>query len=188
MPERNRVRPDPKLRAPLLRDRLRHPRHAGFRHAVVDLARVAVRAARARDLHDAARRAVLDAEVGRGGAHEAEGRRRVHVDDRGPLLVSHLVDYPVPGVAGVVDDDVDLAVAVLRCGFDQLVHVGGVGHVARDGDGGTRVCIIDFLGGLVGLCGIDVADDDFGAFVGEEAGCFGAWGGEVLVGKVEGLG
>src|SRR3546814_9001876 len=31
------------------------------------------------------------------------------VDDRLPLLVAHLLDHVVPGVAGVVDDDVEAA-------------------------------------------------------------------------------
>ena len=45
---------------------------------------------------------------------EAEGDDRVDVEHRLELLVAHLVDHAVPGVAGVVDDDVDLAEGLVR--------------------------------------------------------------------------
>ena len=203
VPKRDGVGADAELRAPLLRNRLGHPRHARLRNTVVDLPRVAVRAGGTGDLDDAARLAVFDAEVGRGFAHEAEGRRVVHVDHGAELLVARLVDHAVPRVAGVVDDDVDLAVAEVGGRFDELGEVGRVGHVAGDGDGAVRVRLVDGFGDLIalfcpvergdvslgfGLCvvwagrwngrggegdgrtSVDVADDDFGAFVGEEAG------------------
>jgi hypothetical protein len=61
----------------------------------------------------------------------------MEVDNGMPLLVRHLVDDAVPRVPGVVDDDVDLAVAEL-CGFgNERFDVGVVEHVAGDGDGGA---------------------------------------------------
>jgi 16S rRNA C967 or C1407 C5-methylase (RsmB/RsmF family) len=43
---------------------------------------------------------------------DAERCGQVHVDDRVPLLVAHLLDHAVPGVAGVVDQDVAAAEGV----------------------------------------------------------------------------
>ena len=53
-----------------------------------------------------------------------------------PLLVGHLVDHGVPGEASVVYDDVDFAVAKFGSFFEQVLVVGWVDHVARDGNGG----------------------------------------------------
>src|SRR5271156_6084539 len=59
--KRNHVRAHTELQALLLRDRLVYPADGRFCRAVVDLGRVPLCAACARDLHDAARLAVLDA-------------------------------------------------------------------------------------------------------------------------------
>ena len=45
-------------------------------------------------------------------AHDAEGRGQVDVQHGVPLLVRHLLDDVVPGIAGIVDDDVEPALAV----------------------------------------------------------------------------
>ena len=45
------------------------------------------------------------------------------------------MDHSIPREAGVVDDDVDLAVAEGGGFFHELRDVGGVEHVARDGEG-----------------------------------------------------
>jgi hypothetical protein len=84
------------------------------------------------------------------------------------------VDDAVPGVAGVVDDVVDLAAAELGGFLDQDVDVVGVGDVAGDGDGPVGAVLVDGVGDGLGAFAVDVANDDFAAFVGEEAGCFGA--------------
>ena len=117
------IGPHAKLGTPLLRNGLGEARDAGLGERVVDLAHVAVHARGGRDVDDAARLAVLDAEVGRRGAHEVEGRGAVQRDDGVPLLVGHLVDHAVPGVAGVVDNDVDLAVAEGGGLGDELLDV-----------------------------------------------------------------
>jgi hypothetical protein len=195
----NRVGADAELRTPLFRDRLGHARHARLGNRVINLARIAVRAGGARNLHNTSWLAVLDAEVGRGFAHEAEWRGVVYGEHRVELLVAHLVDHPVPRVAGVVDDDVDLAAAeVGRC-FDELREVRRVCHVAGHGDGAVRVCGVDGGGDVVAFfyrveanvsfgllsglgrrmgwvgerTGVDIADDDFGALISKEAGAFG---------------
>lgn len=45
--------------------------------------------------------------------------------------------HAVPGVAGVVNYDVDLAVSKLRCFLHELVDVFVVQHIARYGYGAT---------------------------------------------------
>jgi hypothetical protein len=57
----------------------------------------------------------------------------VDVHDGVPLLVAHLLDDIVPGVAGVVDDDVEPAELFRRDVHDALAEVLGR-HVAVAGD------------------------------------------------------
>jgi hypothetical protein len=45
------------------------------------------------------------------------------------------VNYAVPCVSGIVDNDVNLAISKLRCLLDQGLDVGIVEDVAADGDG-----------------------------------------------------
>lgn len=45
--------------------------------------------------------------------------------------------YSVPGEAGVVDNDVYLAIAEFGCLLHQLVDMFCIQHVARDGNGGA---------------------------------------------------
>ena len=71
------------------------------------------------------------------GPGDAEGDDRVDVEHRLELLVGHPVGDAVPGVAGVVDDDVDGAEGV-DPGGDQLVGGVGLGQVAGV-DGGLAV-------------------------------------------------
>ncbi|MNT51778.1 hypothetical protein D3C72_1887640 [compost metagenome] len=52
------------------------------------------------------------------------------VDDGVPLLVGHLLDDVVPGVAGVVDDDVD-ALEILDSRLDQALREIRGGHAAH---------------------------------------------------------
>jgi hypothetical protein len=123
----------------LFRNRLRHARHTRLRQRVVDLPRIAIHTRRARDVDNVPRLAVLDAEVRRRLAHNLERRRRVQVDNRVPLLVRHLVDDAVPCVAGIVDDDVDLAVAKVGRFLDERLDVGVVEHIAADCNGAAAV-------------------------------------------------
>jgi hypothetical protein len=51
-----------------------------------------------------------------------------------PLLVCHLVDHAVPGVARIVDYDVDLSAAKLGCFANERLDVSVVEYVAGDCD------------------------------------------------------
>lgn len=172
MSERHGVGSNPEAGTPLLRDRLAQTRDPRFRQAVVRLPRVTVRPARAAHVDDAPGFPVLDAEVRRSRPHQPEGRRVVHREDGVPLLVRHLVNDAVPRVPRVVDDVVDFPAAELGGFRDQHVEVFRVGDVPRDGDRAVRRGGVDFGGSFGGFGGVDVADDDLAAFVGEEAGCF----------------
>ena len=80
------------------------------------------------------------------------------VEHRLELLVGHPVDDAVPGVAGVVDDDVDRAEG-LDPGGDQLVGGVGLGQVAGV-DGGLAV---DLARCLLGDVGVEVVDQNLRA-------------------------
>jgi hypothetical protein len=69
--------------------------------------------------------------VRRGSTQDPEGHDRVDVEHRLELVVGHLVSHAVPGVAGVVDDDVDLAELVDGL-LDQLVGHALLGEVAAE--------------------------------------------------------
>lgn len=56
------------------------------------------------------------------------------------------MDYAIPGEAGVVDDDVDLAPAKLCSALDELGDVVAIQDVADHGEGSA--C----LGGVDGIC------------------------------------
>jgi len=68
-------------------------------------------------------------------ANELEGRGAVKGDDRVPLLVGRLVNDTVPCESGVVDNNMDLAIAKLCRLLYQLLNVLSAEHVTRDGDG-----------------------------------------------------
>ncbi|MNE25764.1 hypothetical protein D3C80_1191020 [compost metagenome] len=80
------------------------------------------------------------------------------VDDCVPLFVAHFLDDAVPGVTGVIDDDVDGAVAVHR-GLDESIGKVDGSHTANTGDGfttgGTNFCNYFFR-----WRGIQVVDHD----------------------------
>ena len=99
------------------------------------------------------------------GAQDAERRGQVHGQHGFPLLVAHLLQHVVPGVASVVDDDVDAAKGVER-GLDEALAKVGLGHAADAGHGLTTAG--DDVGhGLLGRGLVQVVDDDTGAFAGE---------------------
>lgn len=58
----------------------------------------------------------------------------MEIDDGIPLLVRRPMDHAVPREAGVVNDDVDLAIAELGGFLDELVYVGVDEDVAGDCD------------------------------------------------------
>lgn len=169
MTKRNGVGPDPKGRAPFFGNRLGQTDHAGLGGGIVGLSRVPMDARGTRDVDDGPGLAVLDAEIRGGRADQTEGRLGVQVHDGVPLLVAHLVDDAVVRVAGVIDDDVDLAAAEFGSPPDQLLGVGRVEHVTGHGEG-TAAAGGDGVGHGLGLGGVYVGDDHLGALVGEEPG------------------
>ena len=173
MSKGHRVGAHAKGRPPFFRHRLGQAGDARLGQRVVGLSRVAVHARRRGDVDDAAGLAVLDAEVRSGGADEVEGRGAVQTDNGVPLLVRRLVNDAVPRVAGIVDNDVDLAVAKLGGATDQRGNVVAVQHITSDGDGlATRRG--DSVGDGLALAGVNVGDNHLGAFFGEETGGLGA--------------
>jgi hypothetical protein len=52
-----------------------------------------------------------------------------------PLLVRHLVDNAIPGIASIVDNDVDFATSELSSLGDECLDVGIVEHVACNSQG-----------------------------------------------------
>ena len=105
------------------------------------------------------------ADEARCGAQDAKRRGQVHGEHGFPLLVAHLLQHVVPGVAGVVDDDVDAAKGVER-GFDKAVAKVGVGHAANAGHG-LATAGHDIGHGLLGRGLVKVVDDNTCAFAGE---------------------
>lgn len=86
---------------------------------------------------------------------------------------SCLVDDGVPGEAGVVDDDVDLAVAELGCLCDELPDA-----LVPEQVPGHSQCLAaagsDVGGHVVGLGGVDVGHDHLCALVGKQPRALGA--------------
>ncbi|TLD47114.1 MAG: hypothetical protein FAZ92_00606 [Accumulibacter sp.] len=78
------------------------------------------------------------------------------VEHRLPLLVAHLLDDVVPGVTGVVDDDVEAAELAERRLHEALGEIGG-GDAA---DAGDRLAAgrDDVADGLCRRCGVDIID------------------------------
>ena len=95
------------------------------------------------------------------GAQDAERRRQVNVEDGVPLLVAHLLDDAVPGVAGVVDHDMAVAEGVDR-GLDDAVAEVGLGDVAVAGHR-LAAHLLDLGDGLLGRRVVDVVDHHLGA-------------------------
>ena len=103
-------------------------------------------------------------EVG-GRTQDAERRGQVHSEHGFPLLVAHLLQHVVPGVTGVVDDDVDAAKSVER-GLDKTLAKVGVRYAA-DADHGLTTAGNDVGHRLLGRGLVEVVDDDACAFAGE---------------------
>ena len=100
---------------------------------------------------------------GRGRAQDAERHDRVDVEHRLELVVGHLVGDAVAGVAGVVDDDVDLAELVDGL-LDQLVRHALLGEVAAEHRGLAR----DLRRRLLGDVAVEVVDEHARALLGEQ--------------------
>jgi len=96
--------------------------------------------------------------VGGEGTGDPEGHDRVDVQHRLELLVGHLVGDTVPGVAGVVDDDVHRAEGFVGGGHELLCGF-RLGHVTGEDSGLT----LDLGCGLLGGIGVEVVDQHLGA-------------------------
>jgi hypothetical protein len=128
--------------APFLGQRLGQADHPGLGRRVVDLPGVAHRAGDRADVDDLAKDLATLVALGlRGltqvrsrGADDPEGHDGVDLEHGLELLVGHLVGHAVPGVAGIVDDDVELAELVDGL-LDELVAHAGLREIAAE-DGG----------------------------------------------------
>ncbi len=171
-PERHRVDVDLEL-APFLGQRPGQPDHGRLARGVVGLAGVAHRARDRGDVDDLAEHldALLALLLGRlahvGGDRPAHPERddRVDVDHLLKPLVAHLVDRRVERVAGVVDQDVDLAPLVDHL-LDELVGDALLGQVSRE----HQRLAGDLRRGLLGDVAVDVVDQDLRALLGEQLG------------------
>jgi hypothetical protein len=67
-----------------------------------------------------------------------------------PLLVGCLVEDGIPGESGIVDNDVDLAVAEFGSLLDELWDVGVVEEITWNGNG-RATGGVDFLCYILGL-------------------------------------
>ncbi len=89
---------------------------------------------------------------------DAEGDDGMDVQHRLELLVGHSVSDAVPGVAGVVDDDVDGSEGI-DPGGDELIGGALLGQVTGV-DGGLTV---NLACGLLRDVGVEVVDQHLGA-------------------------
>ena len=87
------------------------------------------------------------------------------LEHRPELLVAHLVGHSVPRVAGVVDDDVDLAERI-ACRLHESFGGAFPGEVTT-----PYGCLSgDLRGDLFREIGVDVADQDARTVLGQELG------------------
>lgn len=120
------------------------------------------------DIDDAPGRSILDPEIRSSRPDKPEGGSIVDSEDCVPLLVSDLVNHAIPGVAGIVDDVMDLTPAKL-CGLlDKDIEVSLVRDIARYSNRTVGRGVVDGFCNGIGLCRVDITDDHFAAFVGEE--------------------
>ena len=120
------------VRGALDRRRIGQSDDTGFGHGVVGHLVVAVQAADRRGQHDAAVTGV--AHQPEGGPHNVEGAPQMDIQHRLEVFVGHLLQRPPPHDPGIVDEDIDPAVAVQRH-IDDRLPARGSGHRvgARDG-------------------------------------------------------
>src|SRR5262245_11462678 len=92
----------------------------------------------------------------------------MHVDDRVPHLVGDVLDYGVPCVAGVVDDDVEPA-ELAHGGLHDHFREVGRGHAAHTGRGDAARCV-DRIDHAFRHVAVQVVDDHMSAVFGEQRG------------------
>ncbi|MOA01415.1 hypothetical protein D3C78_1208230 [compost metagenome] len=153
---------------PLLGQRLGHAEDAGLGRGIVGLPGVATGGDRGNVDHLAVDHTAFGgfllgqgADDRLGGTQDAERCGQVAVDDGVPLLVAHLLDHVVPGVAGVVDDDVDAAV-VLDSSLDEAIGEIDSGDTADAGHG-FAASGADLGNHFFSRAGIQVIDHHTGA-------------------------
>ena len=101
------------------------------------------------------------------GAQQPEGRRGVNLEHLLPLRVHGVLDGGVPDVAGVVDQDVEIAETLQGGAHDGVSEVRGR-HVARV-DQRRAPGLFDGAGGLLSRAGVEIVDHHRGALPGELA-------------------
>ncbi len=92
-----------------------------------------MRPAGAANIDNASVLPILDAEIFARLPHKPKRRRIMHRQNSIPLLISDLVDHPVPRISRIIDYNVDLPIAELRGFLDEDWEVRWVGDVAGDG-------------------------------------------------------
>jgi hypothetical protein len=159
--------------------RTRHALQRSFRAAVNALVLETQRGTDAADIDNTP--AAVMRQVGNGGFHEEERAADVDVVELREVLAVAVFDCEVGGDAGVVDDDVDLKLAVFRVRevvlgqFDDVRGAVFGSEVGLHGEALDVVGLLEFVGELLGLFGGGVGgvvDYEVGAFGGEVgAGC-----------------
>src|ERR1019366_4526727 len=142
--------------------RLRQSDQSGLARGVVRLALVSHQADDARDVHDAPPAALHHA-AARGPDGEKR-RAEVGVEDRVPILVLEAQHQVVFRDSRVVHENVDRAELLLDV-LDELQHVGGNRHVAREAAG-----VLELRGHRVRLRLVAAHDGYLRAAGGERAG------------------
>src|SRR5207248_2792609 len=126
--------------APLLLQLLRQSRNARLRGGVVNLSRVAIHTRNGGDIHHLAwvgpakRRLLSFSRVAnevRCLAQNAERGGSMHIYHGVPLLIGHILNDSIPGIACVIDDDVYPSKGIERS-LHQLSRKSRVGHITRD--------------------------------------------------------
>ena len=132
-------------RPPFLRQRAGKAVKTGFSRRIIGLPCGAAGRRDRRDIHDLAvnDHAIFaflrDPAVQKAAQlpQNAERRLKMHVLDGVPLLIADFVQRPIPDVAGIVDQDVDVA-ELLQRGGDQPAWKVLIGNVARISDRCSR--------------------------------------------------
>src|SRR5258706_715564 len=101
-----------------------------------------------------------------GRADDPKRRGEVNVDHRVPLLVGHVLYDRVPGIARVVDDDIDAAER-LGAGLYQPIRKLNVRDAARSYDS-LAALRVDLISGSLCDLRIYIVDNHGSAVLGEE--------------------
>lgn len=152
MTKRNGICPHTKHRTPFLSNSLCEACNSRLGKCIVELTSVTMHTRSRRDVDNAAWSPIFHAEVRSRGADEGEGCGAVQGDDGVPLLVRHLVNDAVPGIPGVVDDDIDLAITKLGGALDESVYVVCLENVAGDGDSLATIGLDALSDGVALVC------------------------------------